>query len=589
VPDPAKAFICYRRGDAFVGTDEHGKPDYAFVERVKQALETSGFEAVFLDVDPGSGSIPLHHYEKHAFEEVKDCDLFVAVIGTKWLELFRERAAQAKEGRRDATLREIRAAVRFEKLIFPLLVDGATMPGPEVFTREKELADFPYQHAQAVPSSASVETLVELLRQPTAVVARIRRINNMWRNIYICLCIAAYYFCAINTHIVGVLEYGWKPWFGMARAWGGFFLWPIFFLPFALVALYRPLNTLMRFVVAARTATSRRIYLTPILVGTGLAIAAWALEVYDPRQVPWTIYPVLPQPGCEAGPQPPRDLAALPDRDRQRWQVLSDLSNYDKNDDLKLKYANSEIPFWLNDKCWPNVFFYLTAPVYAGFTTDRYLAERPAIQQSFTQVLNDKRRIALGVGKSWSSWAYEVSFFFLVWLGLTGVTMSSFYAMVALRDPDSDMVRSLPTEDAALCLTYSLGTLMTWLPFRMITEYAKYLYTCHDLATCEFDIALYLPDCLLGSLLLIGYLFVTVCLFGRYRRVVYVILGLAMVAASLAAAFVVYNYRDSIARLAELWQFYVLLAIPTIIVLFTLWFYFNPAAVHTREFEKEMA
>jgi hypothetical protein len=583
VSEPLKAFVCYRRGDAFVGTDASGEPDYSFVKNIKEALTRCGFTDVFLDIDPVSGAMPLHHFENRAFDAVTDCDLFVAVVGTKWLALFHERA---HEDRRDATLREIRAAVRFEKHILPLLVDGAVMPGPEVFT--KDLRDFPYQHAQKVQSSASLETLAKLFTVPTAVVARARWIANRWRNVYALLCVAVYYFCSINTHIVGIYEYGWEPWLGMAKAWGGFFIWPIFFLPFALVALYRPFTTLIRFIAAARTLRIRQIYLTPLVVGTALAGAAWALEVYDERQVPWTIYPILPQPGCEPGPVAPGNLAALSDRDRDRWRVLINLSSYDRDGELKTKYAGQEIPFWLKDKCWPNVFFYLTTPVYLGFTTDRYLAERPAIQQSFGEVLNDKRRIALGVDKSWSSVAYEISFFFLVWFGLSGVTMASFYAMVALRDPESDRVRFLPTEDAALCLTYSLGTLMTWLPFRMNTEYVKYLYTCPNLATCTLDPALYLPDFLLGSLLFMGYLFVTVRLLVRYRRFIYTMLGLAMIITSMFGALLVYSYRDSIARLAELWQFYVLLTIPTIIILFTLWFYFDPTAVHSREFRQEM-
>lgn len=582
-----KAFICYRRGDAFIGRTTAGEPDYSFVKRIQAALAKLGFTEIYLDIDPIFGSRALHHFENRAFDAIKTCDLFVAVIGSKWQDLFRQRAA---ENTRDAALREIQTAAKYEKPALPILVDGAIMPKREILP--KDTRDFIYQHAISLASTDTIETIAEALEEATGVVENTHKIGDRWWNIYVLLCIAVYYFCSINTHVVGLLEYGWAPWLGMSGVWSAFFLWPIFFLPFVFIGLYRPLTTLVRFVAIAPNLRTRRIYLSPLVLSTVLAGAAWALEVYDARQVPWSIYAELPQPGCASGPSLPNNIAILPPREQRRWQVLMDLSTYDKADHLKNnlrgRYGGRDVPFWLNDKCWPNVFFYLTSPIYFGLGTDSsYLTDRLPVQQSFSTILNNKARIALGIPNSWSAWAYRLSFFILVWLGISGVMMACFYTMVALRDPSSDAIISLPREDAALCLTYSLGTFMTWLPFRMNTEYFKFLYTCPDPTTCEFDIALYLPDCLLAIMLLIGYVFVTVSLFVQHRRVALSFLGFVMIVTSMSLSILVYYFKDSIARLTELWQFYVLVAIPSVIILFACWFLFDPARVHSEDFERK--
>jgi hypothetical protein len=586
--DPSiRAFICYRRSDAFVREGTGGRPDFFVVKNVKAALERVGFTEVFLDIDPRSGSRALHHFENRAFRAIENCDLFVVVIGTKWLDLLDERA---RRGSRDAVAREIHAAANYEKSILPILVDGATMPARELLP--EDIRDFTYQPALSVSSTDTVDAIATTLMEPATAVERTHKVGNKWRNLYLFLCIAAYYLCAINPHVVGALEYGWDSWLGMAKAWGGLFIWPIFFLPFALVALYRPFSTLLRFIATAPDFASWRPYLIPLVIGTILAGATWLVEVYDPRQVPWTVYAELPRPGCQTGPAIPNDLTRLPAGEQQRWKLLAGLSSYDQDGYLENKYQmqNRDVPFWLKTKCWPNVFFYLTSPVYLlGVGGDeRYLHDRRPVDAGFNTILDNASRNVMRIPNSWSAWAYRASFFILAWLGLSGVMMASFYSMVALRDPNSDAIITLPREDAALCLTYSLGTLMTWLPFRMNTEYAKFLYQCLDPANCTLDPALYLPDLLLGIMLLLSYTFITVCLIVQYRRVALTFLGLVMVAASLSGAILVFYHRETIARLAELWQFYVLLAIPSVAILVTFWFLFDPAAVHSRDFRQNI-
>src|ERR1700724_1222531 len=113
--EPSKVFICYRRRDSFVASGFH--------IRLKAALHNLGFDEVFLDVDPITGPHPQEDYESKAFHAVEKCDLFVVLIGTNWLNLLEE-----KKDERDASTREIRAGMHFEKEILPVLVDGAIMP-----------------------------------------------------------------------------------------------------------------------------------------------------------------------------------------------------------------------------------------------------------------------------------------------------------------------------------------------------------------------------------------------------------------------------------------------------------------------------
>ena len=58
---------------------------------------------------------------------ISDCDLVIVLIGRNWLDILRQRMANRE---RDMVVREIRAALKMDKEIVPLLVDGATMPLP---------------------------------------------------------------------------------------------------------------------------------------------------------------------------------------------------------------------------------------------------------------------------------------------------------------------------------------------------------------------------------------------------------------------------------------------------------------------------
>ena len=83
-----KAFISYRRHDAYIPLKEGGALDYAFIERLKSALKSVGFDDVFVD----TGNIKVgENYESKIYRAVSESDLIVAVVGNKWLDILREK------------------------------------------------------------------------------------------------------------------------------------------------------------------------------------------------------------------------------------------------------------------------------------------------------------------------------------------------------------------------------------------------------------------------------------------------------------------------------------------------------------------
>jgi TIR domain len=559
-----KAFISYRRNDAFMGTESGGRPDFAFIDKLASALTLAGFTEVFVDktaVRTGD------HFESRIHQAITDCDLLVAVIGRSWLAIMRDKIA-ARE--RDILVREIRAALKQEKEIAPLLVDGAVMPRPTDLPEQIR----PLQEISgvAISSNASVEDIAAKLTHSSRQAADIRRLGSRWLRAYVIFAGFAYYCCALQPHLVGVWEFGSQPWGGMVKVWSGFYIWPIFFLPFALVSLYRPLTVLIESAANASRLKDRLTYLTPLILGTLISLLAIAIEVGGSFEVPWSIHPALP--GCSHS-----STTASSD-----WAILS---SYDRAPTpgeagpLFERYGNE---FWLKDKCWPNVFYYLTVPVYQNSTNPGYLAERPGVQRAFMSMLSTES----GAPYSASFFPYVLSFAILAWLGCTGVIMSVFYVTVQIRRPGDDAVLRLPSEDAYLCLTYSFVTLMVWLPFRMNTIYFKNLYACETLENCVINPQLYLNDGVLGTMLLIGYAFLTVGLLVKYRRLVLGLLGAFAVATILFASFAVFRFSADIAPLTELWQFYVGVSIPSIVIMLALWYQFDPSVVHFNDFKKDI-
>jgi hypothetical protein len=552
-----KAFISYRREDAYVQIAEDGKPGNSFILDLKAALLRTGFEEVFVDIEAMEGG---DEFTDRIREEIKESDLFVAVIGKEWLNILNKRSVEPGP---DHLLREIVTALKNEKEILPVLVDGGAMPHEDKLP--ERISQLQHRHAISVRSGDSIEAIASKLVPSFKKTARTGKLKAIWRAAYITLALAAYFICAALVHIVGIHEYGTDAWLRMAQIWSGFFFWPIICMPFALLALYRPLTLVFEFSTNANRLKDVLTYTSPLLVGLVVTILAIMVEVGGEFETPWTIYPTLP--GCSNGRGAVGPQYAL-------------LANYDKEKKLSSQYT--EQPFWLKDKCWPSVLFYLIEPAYRQIVDAKtYLGERPKVQEAFVTILNQKSEAHYSL----SFRAYVASFSLLIWFAATGVILSIFYVTVKIRTRDG-RVLSLPSEDAYLCLTYAFVTLMMWIPFRMNTVYIKKLYFCPDLLDCVFRLGNYQNDIVLGIMFFIGYVYLTIGLLRKFQRQALALLGGFAVGATVATAIAVIVYNEDVARWAETWQFYIRVLIVVFTILFALWVRFNPRNVHDKDDEK---
>ncbi len=109
----AKIFLSYRRQDSA-----------AMTGRISDRLRAHfGSDAVFMDID----NIPFGvNFRKHIDAAVRQCDVFLAVIGTKW-------AGESDTHRRlndpgDVVRIELESALRRDIPVIPVLIDHAKMP-----------------------------------------------------------------------------------------------------------------------------------------------------------------------------------------------------------------------------------------------------------------------------------------------------------------------------------------------------------------------------------------------------------------------------------------------------------------------------
>lgn len=107
-----RVFINYRRADS--------RPDAA---RLYDLLTAEfGKSAIFMDVDVLR---PGQRFDKELERALSRCDVFLSLIGPRWLELLQERQAS---GALDLVQVEIAEALKRNILVVPVLIDGAPMP-----------------------------------------------------------------------------------------------------------------------------------------------------------------------------------------------------------------------------------------------------------------------------------------------------------------------------------------------------------------------------------------------------------------------------------------------------------------------------
>lgn len=566
-----QAFISYRRGDHFMRPGPDRDPDYTFIDNLKSALRQAGFNSVFVDTAIEGGEV----YDDRIREELFKSDLVVAVIGTNWLDILRRKSLEAKTEKSadlkpDVLVQEIRLAINQEKEILPLLVDGAVMPSPNDL--DVSIRRFHYPNALPVSSRITAEQLAKRLDGLVNKIQRTRKLRSAWKTAYVVFAVTAFWLCAIIPHIVGVWEFGPGAWEFMARVWSGFYIWPIIALPFTLLALYRPMTLIFEAVSVAPTWRSALRYITPLAMALVLTMLAITVEIMGEYEAPWSMHPKLAE-QCTRAPENP------PSFNLARFSLLAE---YDAAGALKAEYERSgdrEVPFWLKDRCWPNVFFYLVAPAYRPITSPDYFRTRPAIQQRFMAALEIQ---SSGARYSYSFIPYVISFSILIWLAATGIILSIFYTENQVRRPNGTILK-LPSEDAYLCLTYAFVTLMAWVPFRINTANIKKIYFCVDVTNCEWNIAAYQNDIVLGIMFFIGYLYLTQGLLRNFQRVAQTVFGAGVVVAIVVCAVLAVIHGDQIAQMADNWRFYVRVGIVVFTILGALWFHFDPANIRRKE------
>src|SRR6266436_2726842 len=538
-----QAFVSYRRNDTFMRGLNHGDPPSAFMDNLKSALGRLGGSEIFIDTSEIEGG---DFYERRIFDAISDCNLFVVLIGTDWLRLLNEKAERAKIGEPDILAREIATALELEKLIVPLQIDGASMPTEaDLQVVQDTLTPLAKINGIPIASNASVETIVAALQGPAREVLSLRRLGRWWATSYFAFCAVVWLFCGFVPNAKGLQEFGLEPWVGMATSWSGMFIWPIFFLPFVLRSLYGPFKILSEAIINARTLRYAVTYASPILAGTAIAVLATVIESSAP-QVPWTIHPKL-KANCfgpaDPGPTTP-DLIEEYDLDKQA------LAAYGSVGRVPIYYRDQ---FWIKDKCWPNVFFYMTTPIRERHADEEYATkERPEIQKVFLRMLAVESRLFKGTVAPYSELFsfYALSMFFMIWALIVSILMAVIFAVVEIRRPQDGSILEVPKEDAFLCLTYGFVTLLGWLPFRMITLSIKFSYYCVDPSFgCGPIHETFIKDGGLGAALLIGYLALTIRLVWKYKRRMLTFFGGLVVCVIGACAVAVTKYNQQISQL----------------------------------------
>jgi hypothetical protein len=132
---PPKVFLSYRRDDS-----------RELAERIYDRLVAKlGKPSVFKDVD----SIPYGADFRRVLERaLQEADVFLAVIGPKWLDIPDEQGGRRLDATDDYVRTEIETALGRGVKTIPLLVEGANMPTAQ--TLPASLRDFAFHQGTVV-------------------------------------------------------------------------------------------------------------------------------------------------------------------------------------------------------------------------------------------------------------------------------------------------------------------------------------------------------------------------------------------------------------------------------------------------------
>lgn len=145
-----RIFLSYRREDA------SGHARHLFDE----LADRYGKKAVFMDVTAIKGG---EHFVERIDQEVGRCDVFLALIGKRWLAAKDEGGAGRLEQPDDYVRREILAALTRNITAIPVLLDGAEMPAADELPAE--LRELSLRNAVKLGSADWDDDLARLMQQ----------------------------------------------------------------------------------------------------------------------------------------------------------------------------------------------------------------------------------------------------------------------------------------------------------------------------------------------------------------------------------------------------------------------------------------
>lgn len=577
-----RAFISYRRNDQFASdhgpaVDGNGVAE-EFVVAFQQKLKKSGFDHVFLDqlvIESGQGWLDV------IFDEVSSCDAVVLIIGKKWLQILNEKA---KQGGHDILLEEIVVALSHDRNIIPVLVDGATMPHRGLLP--KKIRAISYIQAMEVNSDDTEDVIAKKFFSLFSDMENQKNLGAPWRQRYLQVGVLAWLLTGILPNLVGILEFGWSTWCRLALIWGGLFVWPIFFIPFAMLGLYQPISGLMEQIIRSGTRARKLRYTAPFAFAIAIGFVGATIDILA-GEVIWTVKPRAGSVCGIAGPVPEQAKTLPPSSDV--------LYTYDKAPDKYLsslyKSEFNSVPFWLQDenKCYPNAFFFIVDPMLTKFKSNKnYLDERILITKEYRRIEKYDSEAKEIYERSYTFFMYGISMFVMLTLMAMGVIFALYYVLFGVDDPKNKLRKlKMPVENAYLGLLFAYISLMMWHPFRIITNYYKSL-TCSDVSgekNCLFTVENMFNDSFLFFFVMTGYIIITVGLFVEERRKRIIIINLFTVVAIIAITLFTYIFRAEIPDIINRYQLS-LIILASLVLLF-IWISIDPGKMRKESFKSK--
>jgi len=576
-----RAFISYRRDDEFEEfqhppTKEIFESNKRYPIKLQKKLKCLGFDNVFLDqevIRSGQGWLDK------IFDGISGSDAFFLLIGHKWSQLMEDKS---KQDQHDILLEEIRLALSHERTIIPVVVEGAKLPNESILPADiRYILEINAVFLKNLDDSVEFEKKFE---STFDIIEKQNCLGDNWKFYYAAATAVVWFLTAGLPNVIGMHEFGPTVWSRLALIWGGLFVWPIVFVPFAMIGFYRPITHLAEQIASAAVPERRLRYYAPFLGALCLGAVGAGMDVIT-GEVVWTVKPAK---GKVCGDPPGQTSQESGNTNLLFFTYGSNPQNYLA--DLYLEKYHYK-PFWLRDdnRCWPSVFFYLTDPMMTEIRNNKYYQEeRSPIVDKYRRMIKYDAEMKTEFVRTNLFFSYVFSMFSLITLMAMGVIFSVYYTVFGVDDPRDGLRKlKLPVEAAYLGLLYAFITLLMWHPFRILTNYFKYL-ACSGAGagkTCEFDVEFLFNDSFLFFFVVIGYVFITIGLFvdQKEKRVIWV--SFVTIFSSVIFMFIAYWFREEIPNVIH--QFYLSVIVLALLILLFAWLIIDPGKIRKEKFKEK--